>query len=209
MIDSVTLKKKKLIIVIASIFIVMVFSACDKNDSLEAVTSEQVSSEKISNLMKKESKELLMKNSSEFASNSKNFQIEAETYQSAKGRLELDIRVSKPKTYMKNVIISGILTKNAFDFLYTPDLLITNILIKDSFSNKEVSKQYTISPSIKSPGGISTGRSFNLFPEATFENASKKLHVVYMKVSWVDQKDRNHTEYIWKKIVIKHPEDFS
>ncbi len=199
---------------IAAVFITSIFSACEKIEALEAkpattpATSEQPSStnEEGDNIMKKESKDILKKSTSEFASDSKNFQVGAETYQSVEGRLELDIRVSQAKTYMKNVVISGLLPSKAYEVLYTPDLLITNILMKKSFSEKAVSKEYTISPSIKSPGGISAGRSFNMFPEETFEDAVVKLNEISIKVSWVDKKDKNQSEYIKTKIQVKRPE---
>ncbi|WP_139116375.1 hypothetical protein [Gottfriedia luciferensis] len=192
---------------------ISIFTACEKIEALESkpvsipTTAEKTSPTKENgdDTMKVESADILKKNSYEFLSDSKNFQVEAETYQSAEGRIEIDVRVSKPKTYMKNVIVSGQLPINAYEVLYTPDLLITNILMKKSFSDKAVSKDFTISPSIKSPGGISAGRSFNLFPEETFEDAIAKLNEISIKVSWVDKRDKPHTEYIKTKIQIKRP----
>ena len=205
---------KKLIILIATVLTMSIFAACEKIEALESkpastpATTEQTSPTKKNgdDTMKVESADILKKNPSEFLSNSKNFQVGAETYQSAEGRIEIDVRVSKAKTFMKNVIVSGLLPINAYEVLYTPDLLITNILMKKSFSDKAVSKDFTISPSIKSPGGISAGRSFNLFPEETFEDAIAKLNEISIKVSWVDKRDKPHTEYIKKKIQIKRPE---
>ncbi|XRG77055.1 hypothetical protein V5E38_14495 [Rossellomorea sp. GAMAL-10_SWC] len=78
--------------------------------------------------------------------------------------------------------------------------------MKESLSDKAVSKEFTISPSIKSPRGISAGRSLNLFPEETFEDAITKLNEISIKVSWVDKRDKPHTEYIKTKIQIKRPE---
>lgn len=191
-----------------------IFTACEKIEALESkpastsTTTEQTSPtrENGDDSMKVESADILKKKPSEFLLNSKNFHVGAETYQSAEGRIEIDIRVSKAKTYMKNVIVSGQLPINAYEVLYTPDLLITNILMKKSFSDKAVSREYTISPSIKSPGGISAGRSFNLFPKETFEDAIAKLNEISIKVNWIDQKDKSHTEYLKTKIQIKRPE---
>ncbi|MGG0176457.1 hypothetical protein [Gottfriedia acidiceleris] len=201
---------KKLIILIATVLIMLIFTACEKMEALESkpTTTELTSPTKENgdDSMKVESADILKKKPSEFLSNSKNFQVGAETYQSAEGRIEIDVRVSNAKTYMKNVIVSGLLPKNAYEVLYTPDLLITNILMKKSFSDKAISKEYIISPSIKAPGGISAGRSFNLFPEETFEDAIAKLSEISIKVSWVDKKDKPHTEYIKTKIQIKRPE---
>ncbi|PGM56946.1 hypothetical protein [Bacillus sp. AFS053548] len=205
---------KKLIILTATVLTMSIFTACEKIEALESKhaskpsTTEQTSptNENGDDSMKVESTDILKKKPYEFLSHSKNFQVGAETYQSAEGRIEIDVSVSKAKTYMKNVIISGQLPINAYEVLYTPDLLITNILMKKSFSDKAVSKEYTISPSIKSPGGISAGRSFNLFPEETFEDAIAKLNEISIKVSWADKKDKSHTEYIKTKIQIKRPE---
>ena len=106
---------------------------------------------------------------------------------------------------MKNVVVSGLLPNDAYEVLYAPDLLITNVLMKESFSDKDVSEQYTISPTIESPGGISTGRSFNLFPEGTFDDAIAKLKEINIKVSWLDENNKEHAEYIKTTILNELP----
>jgi hypothetical protein len=150
-------------------------------------------------------KEDLTKLEKRFSSNISNDSIKAISYQSVEGRLELDIRVSQPKIYMKNVVVSGLLPNDAYQVLYAPDLLITNVLMKESFSDKDVSEQYTISPTIKSPGGISTGRSFNLFPEGTLDDAIAKLKEINIKVSWIDENNKEHAEYIKTTILNELP----
>jgi hypothetical protein len=198
-------------ILLTSVFMAAIFSSCDKTEALEAkptpITSEQPSSANGEEytIIQAEITDLEKKDPSAFSTSSTNYSIKAISYQSVEGRLELDIRVSQPKVYMKNVVISGILPNNAYEVLYAPDLLITNVMMKDSFSDKEVSAQYTISPTIESPGGISTGRSFNLYPDGTFDNAIAKLKEINIKVSWIDENNKEQAEYIKTKILNELP----
>ncbi|PGM59567.1 hypothetical protein [Bacillus sp. AFS053548] len=205
---------KKTNVLFASSLLLLSLTACENHEVLKtkATTVKNAQNQSVSqnveenNYLQLETKDLEKKNSSTFIESSSNYIIEAITYQSIQNKIEIDINLTEPKSFMKNIIISGILMQNAYQYLHTSDLLVSNVLIKDSFSDKETTKQYTISPKIESPAGISTGRSFNLLPDIKFEEAAANIKEVYLKISWVDKDNKNHTEYIKTNIINKRPE---
>jgi hypothetical protein len=110
-------------------------------------------------------------------------------------RIFFDVKVFGAKKSMKDVTLSALLPDEAYQYINAAYLSFTNI---DAVLSDAPRKYFSLIPGNEEIKGIAIGRSFLLNENGKFteESISEIASNVKIKVSWVDDQEKVHVDYL-------------
>ncbi|MDG4658227.1 hypothetical protein P6P90_15535 [Ectobacillus antri] len=167
-----------------------------KAESSQIIVQSESDQDALENPINQEYEDLFKQDIKSFPPSTDLFQTSIIVIQTNENYITFEVIIDHPKQFMKNVTILGALEKEAWRSLHAPFLTITNLMEIQSYPKSTTLKNFTIGPNIKDIKGISSSTSFMLNKGVGLQDVLKDSPYIYVKVSWLDERDIEQEQYL-------------